>query len=50
MQSASNIADNVANVDGAAAADEWQLLSPVYVRVYIYHAYVLHVYWYLYFR
>lgn len=45
MQSASNIADNV-----AAAADEWQLLSPVYVRVYIYHAYVLHVYWYLYFR
>lgn len=43
MQSASNIADNVANVDGAAAAaaDEWQLLSPVYVRMYIMRMYYM---------
>lgn len=45
MQSASNIADNVANVDAAAAAaasgDEWQLLSPVYVRVYFMRMYFM---------
>lgn len=58
MQSASNIADNVDNVDGtvtaAASADEWQLLSPVYVRMYIMRMYYMClcvcVYRYLYFR